>query len=96
MKLILYLCNVFNVSHEIKNTVNTTYETNMGPKWVLIWGLSGFLIWAPASFCKQFSDGTNIVVFFQHGSYMGPTSSLYCKINGSHMGPTCNFNMGLR
>ena len=25
---------------------------------------------------------------------MGPIWGLYCEINGSHMGPTCNLNMG--
>ena len=40
---------------------STTYETNKGPKWVLIWGLCGRPIWAPVSFCKRFSDGTNMI-----------------------------------
>ena len=40
---------------------STTYKTNKGPKWVLIWGLCGRPIWAPVSFCKWFSDGTNMV-----------------------------------
>ena len=31
---------------------------------------------------------------YQYGSYMGPIWGLYCEINGSHMGPTCNLNMG--
>ena len=26
---------------------------------------------------------------------MGPIWGLYCEINGSHIGPTCNLNMGL-
>ena len=43
------------------NPASTTYETNKGPKWVLIWGLCGRPIWAPVSFCKRFSDGTNMV-----------------------------------
>ena len=27
---------------------------------------------------------------------MGPIWGLYCEINRSHMGPTCNLNMGPR
>ena len=37
----------------LNDPASTTYETNKGPKWVLIW--------APVSFCKRFSDGTNMV-----------------------------------
>ena len=46
---------------ECNNPASTTYETNKGPKWVLIWGFCGRPIWAPVSFCKWFSDGTNMV-----------------------------------
>ena len=49
-------CNTVNVL-----PASTTYETNKGPKWVLIWGLCGRPIWSPISFCKRFSDGTNMV-----------------------------------
>ena len=37
-----------------------------------------------------------VVGFYQYESYMGPIWGLYCKINGSHMAPTCNLNMGPR
>ena len=53
--------NMDFTSWSTTSPASTTYETNKGPKWVLIWGLCGFPIWDPVSFCKRFSDGTNMV-----------------------------------
>ena len=79
---------------------STMYESNKVLNGFLYGGggLSWFLTWAPASFCRCFFFFflMGLIWFFcmGHITLRCPACGPYCKINRSHMDPICSLNTG--